>query len=81
MGFSSGHIDQIQHSTPHSPMMQIQTLFFKWRQQNGRQATVEAFVKLLHDAQVPVLDFLDNIDQSVTPDPFSLNISLSEHWV
>lgn len=56
MELSSG-----QESSPRSEK-EIQEVFFKWKEQKGNEATIEAFALLLYNAGAPILDLIECFD-------------------
>ena len=52
MGFSASKLKQYQGSPQNSVRTQVSSMFSDWRIKMGREATVEAFVRLLREANV-----------------------------
>ncbi|KAI0211034.1 hypothetical protein LSAT2_004175 [Lamellibrachia satsuma] len=52
MGFSATRLEKYQGSHPNSVKTQVSSMFSDWRIKMGREATVDAFVRLLREANV-----------------------------
>jgi hypothetical protein len=79
MSVSKGRLEQIVESCPHNNQLQIQTLLFEWRQKNSLQATVEAFVTLMTEAQIDVDVYLPHISSRPIHDAPSLSLRADDH--
>ncbi|ELT95707.1 hypothetical protein CAPTEDRAFT_222689 [Capitella teleta] len=85
MEFSKGRLEQIMVSSPGNPQLQLQIIFFEWKQKLGQKATIEAFVRLMHAAQVDEDVYVPRLrppESASDPTDLSLHSSeRSEQWV